>query len=211
MHFQSYGPNWVLFKVIEEGSESERELLECAQRVWPIACTSGRKQINTETSISEKDRLIIEAWEYVLFAIAKAQKRGCLRSNGGFDLDAYLMKAFQHRLGRLMKIERMHQRLFTSADPQTLETLAADRNNAEADLHRRLQVQEVVAKMDRWTREVWSYLRGGLSWQYIANKFGMSQPQAKMRYRYYLSKIRLSMEREEKRRGVFGKRGRSVA
>src|SRR5205085_4463553 len=118
MSFQPHGSNWVLF--MNGGDSENNELVECAQRVWPIACASGRRQINTETSIYEKDRLISEAWEYVLLDLAKARKKGRLKFAGRLDLDAYLMKSFQHRLGRLMKSERMHQRLFAPADPQLL-------------------------------------------------------------------------------------------
>jgi len=198
MSFQPQGNNWVLFVMDREDRENERELLECAHRVWPIACASGRRQINTETAPHEKDRLIHEAWEYVLFAIARAWERGFFQCTDDLDLDAYLMKSFQHRLGRLMKIERMHQRLFTCADHHTLEMLAPASNDAETNLLRRLLVQEVVAKMDGWTREVWGYLRGGSSWAWIADRFGMSKEQAKMRYRYYLNKIRLSQAPDEK-------------
>jgi hypothetical protein len=182
---------------------NERELLECAQRVWPIACASGRRQIDTETSAYEKDRLIHEAWEHVLFAIVRARGKGFLKCNDNLDLDAYLMKSFQHRLGRLMKIERRRQRVFACADPHMLEMLAPASNEVETNIYRQLQVQEVVAKMDGWTREVWGYLLGGSSWASIANRFGMNKAQAKMRYRYYLDKIRVSLGRDEK-----GDRGR---
>ena len=211
MPFQPQGNNWVLFEMHREDSANERELLECAQRVWPIACASGRRQINTETSAHEKDRLIHEAWEYVLFAIARAWEKGFLQDTDDLDLDAYLMKSFQHRLGRLMKIERMHQRLFTCADHQMLEMLAPASNDAETNLLRRLLVQEVVAKMDGWTREVWEYLLGGSSWAWIANRFGMSKAQAKMRYRYYLYKLRLNLARDEKDYRARIKSGQSAA
>jgi hypothetical protein len=199
MSFQLHGPNWILLKLDGEDGERERELLECAERVWPIACISGRKQINTETSIYEKDRLIIEAWEYVLSAIARTREKGRLKPSIDLDLDAYLMKSFQHRLGRLMKTERMHQRVFTCTDPHKLEMLTPASGDAEADLFRRLRVQEVVSRMDGWTREVWGYLLCGLSWESIADRFGMSKAQAKMRYRYYLEKIRLSLIQEKAR------------
>jgi hypothetical protein len=151
--------------------------------------------------------LIHEAWEYVLFAIARARGKGFLKCDDNLDLDAYLMKSFQNRLGRLMKIERMHQRVFACADPHTLEMLAPASNDVETSLHRQLQVQEVVAKMDGWTREVWGYLLGGSSWTWIANRFGMNKAQAKMRYRYYLDKIRVSLGRDEKGdQGRFKKR-----
>jgi hypothetical protein len=205
------GNNWVLFEMSREDSANERELLECAQRVWPIACASGRRQINTETSAHEKDRLIHEAWEYVLFAIARAWGKGCFQDTDDLDLDAYLMKSFQHRLGRLMKIERMHQRLFTCADHNTLEMLAPASNDAETNLLRRLLVQEVVARMDGWTREVWGYLLGGSSWAWIANRFGMSKAQAKMRYRYYLYKLRLSLAQDAKDDRARFKSGQSAA
>jgi len=217
MSFQPQGNNWVLFVMSREDSgnerdpENERELLECAQRVWPIACASGRRQINTETSPHQKERLIHEAWEYVLFAISRAWGKGLFQCTDDLDLDAYLMKSFQHRLGRLMKIERMHQRLFACADHHMLEMLAPASNDAETNLLRRLLVQEVVAKMDGWTREVWGYLLGGSSWAWIANRFGMSKAQAKMRYRYYLYKIRLSLARDEKGDRARFKSGQSAA
>jgi hypothetical protein len=211
MFCQLCGPNWVLFEASEEHNERKQELLECAQRVWPVALSSGRRQINTETSIYEKDRLIVEAWEYVLSAISRARKKGHLHAGDRFDFDAYLMRSFQYRLGRLMKRERMHQRLFMPVDQDTLEMLTPVQRNAETDLFRRLQVQEVVSRMDNWTREVWNYLLGGVSWEWIANRYGMNTSQAKMRYRYYLEKIRMSLDGGKNRRPGSMHRRKGVA
>jgi hypothetical protein len=159
----------------------------------------------------EKDRLINEAWEYVLCAIAKMRRKGHRESIGRLELDAYLMRAFQHRLGRLMKRERMHQDLFRVTDPHSLEMLATS-DDAETGLFRRLQVQEIVAKMDEWTKEVWSYLSCGKSWEWIARRFGMNKAQAKMRYRYYVGKIRRSLRGEDtKGQRIHSKREKYVA
>lgn len=188
--------DWILLQGNTGSDVKEQELRECAQRVWPIACSLGRREINTGIPTHEKDRLIDEAWEYALSSIAKMKRRGHLESLDHFELDAYLMKAFQHRLGRLMKSERMHHHLFTSIDPLNLAMMAVH-NDAEADLHRRLRVQEIVERMDSWTKEVWGCLSDGKSWDWIASRFDMNTAQAKMRYRYYLGKIGRSLRQEE--------------
>jgi hypothetical protein len=38
--------------------------------------------------------------------------------------------------------------------------------------------------MDEWTRKVWAARQYGYSWHEIAEHFGLTEPQAKLRFRY---------------------------
>jgi len=58
------------------------------------------------------------------------------------------------------------------------------------ELERDVQIQQIVAKMDDWTREVWASRQFGYSWREIAQQFGTNEQQTKMRFRYAIAKIR---------------------
>ena len=52
-----------------------------------------------------------------------------------------------------------------------------------------IQVKEVVQNMDDWTRKVWIARQYGYSWRETAEHMGLSEHQAKLRFRYALRKL----------------------
>jgi predicted RNase H-like HicB family nuclease len=57
-------------------------------------------------------------------------------------------------------------------------------------LDQSLQVQEAVRRMDEWSRKVWAARQYGYSWREIADHFDLTEPQAKLRFRYAIGKLR---------------------
>lgn len=186
------GPEWILSGAHQKG-ERNQELLECARRAWPRALSYARRQVPLHVSIDEKESLAAEVWECVLRSVSRTLGRRRAPQKI-LDLESYLIGAFQHRLNRALKKERQRERTISLTPPHELEQRADTRNiDWAAELERDLQVQQIVAHMDDWTREAWAGRLYGFSWREIAEQSGMNEPQAKMRFRYAVAKIRKSL------------------
>ncbi len=59
-----------------------------------------------------------------------------------------------------------------------------------ADLHRSIQVKQTINNMDDWTRTVWMARQYGYSWKEIAEYLRLTEPQAKLRFRYAIGRLR---------------------
>lgn len=192
MSVSAPGPEWILSGSTCAGNQ---ELLECARKAWPRALAYARREAPTQTSADERDSLAAEVWEAVLRSVSKTLGRTKRAKQKIVDLEAYLVGAFQHRFNRELKKEKRRQRTIESIPLQQLENLPdSDPGPWGTGLERDLQIQQIVAKMDDWTREVWAGRQYGYSWREIAQQFGMNEPQAKMRFRYAIEKIRQNIK-----------------
>jgi DNA-directed RNA polymerase specialized sigma24 family protein len=59
-------------------------------------------------------------------------------------------------------------------------------------------IRELLRRMDDWTRKVYLELRFGFKWKEIAKHFGMSQQQAKMRFRRNIEELRQEFDGENR-------------
>jgi RNA polymerase sigma factor (sigma-70 family) len=107
-------------------------------------------------------------------------------------MQAYLFGAFRHRFNRvLMKERRRQERLKLVPSSGDLELFREARDTKSArDLERGTQLKEAIQKMDEWTRKVWTARQYGYSWREIAKHLGLTEPQAKLRFRYAIGKLR---------------------
>ena len=107
-------------------------------------------------------------------------------------MEAYLFGAFHHRFNRALKKERRRlqtiQHLCSSRDLERLRQ--AHDSKAVRDLEQSIQLKEAVRNMDEWTRKVWAARQYGYSWKEIATQLGLTEPQAKLRFRYAIGKLR---------------------
>jgi RNA polymerase sigma factor (sigma-70 family) len=107
-------------------------------------------------------------------------------------MEAYLFGAFHHRFNRALKKERRRlqtiQHFPTSPDLERLKQ--AHDSKAVRDLEQSIQLKEAVRNMDEWTRKVWAARQYGYSWKEIATQLGLTEPQAKLRFRYAIGKLR---------------------
>jgi len=167
------------------------ELVQSAKRVWPRIASYVRRQFNGEIPSDERDRLAVETWEAVLQSIAKTLTRTKMASTTILDLDAYLVGAFQHRFIRAVRKEKRRTQIVQATAPDELSRLAELRSTDwSKDLERGLQIKQIVASMDEWARDVWTSYQYGYSWREIAARYGISEQQAKMRFRYAILKAR---------------------
>lgn len=173
----------------ESGQNSD--LLESARRVWPRISSYVRRQFNGEVSSDERDRLAVETWETVLYSMSKTLTRKKRTQFSVVDLDAYLIGAFQHRFVRGVRKEKRRSHMVQATSPEELSRLA-DLRTADwsKDFERGLQVKEIVASMDEWARDVWTSYQYGYSWREIATRYGITDQQAKVRFRYAILKAR---------------------
>lgn len=167
------------------------DLLECARRAWPRVLSYARRQVPTQLSINEKDSLAAEVWESVLCSVSRTLGRTRRDRRKILDLESYLIGAFQHRLNRALQKDKRRQRTIELVPPHELARRADnDKVDWVRELERDLQIQQIVARMDDWTRATWASRQYGYSWREIAEQSGMTEPQAKMRFRYAIAKIR---------------------
>jgi RNA polymerase sigma factor (sigma-70 family) len=127
----------------------------------------------------------------VLQSVSKTLRRRKGKASGIVDLEAYLFGAFLHRFNRALKKERRRQETIAlvSSTGDLAELPGARDTKSPRSLEDSIQVKEVVRNMDDWTRKVWTARQYGYSWREIAEHMGLSEHQAKLRFRYALRKL----------------------
>jgi DNA-directed RNA polymerase specialized sigma24 family protein len=179
-------PGWVLSNAQRFGNN--QELRSAADRLWPRIEAHVRHKFSSNKS-EDGIALAAEVWESTLVSVSKT----LLRKNRPVvvDMEAYLFGVFLHRLNRTMRRERRREQMFeTVASTADLERLSGAQDWMSAlELEKSAQIQEVIENMDAWTREVFAARAYGYSWREIAELQGMEETQARLRFRYLLSKI----------------------
>ena len=173
-------------------SPEDEALQNAAREAWPHVLAHARRALAGKELGLDDTAVATEVWEGVVQAVSRALKRRGANAESIQDLKSYLIGAFHHRLNRLLKHE--HRRLQairyvpSSAD---LDRIASARDAQwVSDLERAITVKEITAHMDDWTRKVWGARQYGYSWKEIAKHLGLSEQQAKMRFRYGLEKTK---------------------
>src|SRR6266852_3462396 len=162
------------------------DLLLAAQRVWPRVLAYAQRELPEHWQPTEKNSIALELWEKVLRSVVGTMRRH--RNQRIEDLDAYLMGIFQHRLHRVLIRERRGAKVLTYVPPKEL----TQQENAFPQCgtfpcERDLQIKEIIACMNVWTKEVWTARMYGYSWADIGQMVGLGQQQTKMRFRYALA------------------------
>ena len=195
------GPEWVLSAFcssLGHPGQKTTELLEAARRLWPSIQAHACKE---RSGKSREDALALatEVWEGVLQSVAKSLQRASGKRPAIRDLDAYLFGAFHHRFNRALLRERRTQ--------EPLEPLPSNddlgrvrhvhSSEVQRILEQQIQVREAIEKMDDWTRKVWAARQYGYSWREIADYFGLTEPQVKLRFRYAINRLRTRFNRRK--------------
>ena len=194
MSSRELSPEWVLSSFIPPIAAPQHEISELivvARRLWPgVQAHSHREQPGK--SSDEALDFASEVWEGVLRSVAKTIQRSNGRNWRIKNMEAYLFGAFHHRFNRALKKERRRlqtiQHLPSSRDLERLRQ--AHDSKAVRDLEQSIQLKEAVRNMDEWTRKVWAARQYGYSWKEIATQLGLTEPQAKLRFRYAIGKLR---------------------
>jgi DNA-directed RNA polymerase specialized sigma24 family protein len=69
-----------------------------------------------------------------------------------------------------------------------------------SELETAIAVREIIRQMDARTRKIWQARQYGYSWKEISKWLGVTEQQAKMKFRYGLAKTRENLLRTRKRK-----------
>ena len=195
-------PEWVLSRLIPSTrrrvQQSHEELVTVARQLWPRVQAHARRIVANKNS-DEAIVLASEVWEEVLLSVAKTLQRSNEKSSHVVNLEAYLFGAFQHRFNRaLMRERRREETIKLAPSEHELELLQQTHDSKSVcDLDRSIEIKEVIGNMDEWTRKVWIARQYGYSWREIAKHLRLTEPQAKLRFRYAIGKLRARFSREK--------------
>jgi RNA polymerase sigma factor (sigma-70 family) len=173
-------------------SPAEEDLRKAAREAWPRVLAHTRRELAGKGLGLDATALAADVWEGVFRAVSRALKRKGVGHAPIQDLPSYLIAAFHRRLNRVLKRERRRLETIRYV-PSTadLDRMASARDTQwVSDLERAITVKEITGHMDEWTRKVWGARQYGYSWKEIARHLGMTEQQAKMRFRYGLEKTR---------------------
>jgi DNA-directed RNA polymerase specialized sigma24 family protein len=71
-----------------------------------------------------------------------------------------------------------------------LEVLAKSGHAKQHDIEGSLHAQEILDRMDKWTREVWIAREYGYSWKHIGHVLGLSGISVMLRFRRRMKILR---------------------
>ena len=178
------GPEWVLSGVNPRpDSATESELLKAARSAWPKALAHVR-QVQSQNPFNDDGLLVTEVWESVLQSVSMTLDRMNGRRGEIGDLEAYLLGSFYHRLNRALKKEQRREetiRLVSSIEE--LEVLGAANQPEQQDIEGTLHAQEILDRMDAWSRKVWVAREYGYTWKHIGRVLGIPGDSVMLRFR----------------------------
>src|SRR5258708_22467711 len=100
------------------------------------------------------------------------------------DLEAYLLGSFYHRLSRAIKKEqRRKETIHLVSSVQELEVLGTASHAKEPDIEGDLHAQEILDRMDTWSRKVWVAREYGYTWKHIRRRLRIPRDIVMPRFR----------------------------
>ena len=185
------GPEWVLSGAhprLDPATESE--LSKAARSAWPKALAHVR-QVQSRDPFDDDGILVAEVWESVLQSVSKTLDRMNGRRGEIKDLEAYLLGSFYHRLGRaLKKEERREEMIHLVSSDQELELLDKTSRGVEDDIEGKVHAQEILDRMDEWSRKVWIAREYGYTWKQIGDVLGTPGDSVMLRFRRRMKILR---------------------
>ena len=186
------GPEWVLSGVnLRSDSNIESELMKAARSAWPKALAHVR-QVQSNNRFDDDGILVAEVWESVLQSVSRTLDRMNGRRGEIQDLEAYLLGTFYHRLSRaLRKEQRREETIHLVSCIQELEVLGtASQAVGEQHIEGALHAQEILQRMDAWSRKVWVAREYGYTWNHIGHVLGIPGDSVMLRFRRRMKILR---------------------
>jgi len=185
------GPEWVLSGAnprLDPATESE--LSKAARSAWPKALAHVR-QVQARDPFDDDGILVAEVWESVLQSVSGTLDRMNGRRGEIGDLEAYLLGSFYHRLGRaLKKEERREGTIHLVSSAQELELLDKTSRGVQDDIEGKVHAQEILDRMDEWSRKVWIAREYGYTWKQIGDVLGTPGDSVMLRFRRRMKILR---------------------
>ena len=194
------GPEWVLLSTgagTRAKTALDHELVEAARSAWPKVLAHARKELSRHGIRSDETGLVTEVWEGVLQSVSQTLERMKGRRGEITDLEAYLLGTFYHRFSRTVRKEqRRGETIALVSSVQDLEVLGAvSRADSWQDIEGDIHAQEIVQRMDSWSREVWVAREYGYSWKDIGDRLGVPGNDVMLRFRRRMSILRERLSR----------------
>jgi DNA-directed RNA polymerase specialized sigma24 family protein len=194
MSSHEVGPEWVLSSFTSSSPRIQdqiNELMVVARRLWPRIQAHAVKE-QPQRDAEEAVALALDVWESALRSVGKTIVRSNAKGVPIRDFDAYLFGIFIHRFNRSLRKERRRREMFRHfPSEKDLEVLRqAHDSKAAREIEQSVQIREAIECMDDWARKVWIARKYGYSWHEIATFFDMTDPQAKLKFRYAISRLR---------------------
>jgi DNA-directed RNA polymerase specialized sigma24 family protein len=185
------GPEWVLSGANPRlDSATESELLKAARSAWPKALAHVR-QVQSQNPFNDDGILVAEVWESVLQSVSGTLDRMKGRRGEIGDLEAYLLGSFYHRLRRALKKEqRREETIQLVSSAQELEVLGNTSHAEPHDIEDTLHAQEILDRMDAWSRKVWIAREYGYTWKHIGRALGIPGDSVMLRFRRRMKILR---------------------
>ena len=185
------GPEWVLSGVNPRSdSATENELLKAARSAWPKALAHVRR-VQSQDPFDDEGILVTEVWEGVLQSVSGTLGRMNGRRGEIGDLEAYLLGSFYHRLSRaIRKEQRREKTIHLVSSVQELEVLGTTSHAEEHDIEGTLHAQEILDRMDTWSRKVWVAREYGYTWKHIGRVLGIPGDSVMLRFRRRMKILR---------------------
>jgi DNA-directed RNA polymerase specialized sigma24 family protein len=193
MSSRELSPDWILSAFYTGAGPRTHDISELAvvaRNLWPRVQAHALREL-PNTRYEDSIALATAVWEAVLQSVAKTIHRTSSNNRPILDLEGYLFGAFHHRFNRALRKERRRREVIRHL-PQSrdLERLRhAHDSQAVKNLDRSIQVKQAIESMDHWTRKVWMARQAGYSWREIAKHLRLTEPQAKLRFRYAIGRI----------------------
>jgi len=186
-----HGPEWVLSGANPRSdSATESELLKAARSAWPKALAHVR-QVQSQNPFDDDGIVVAEVWESVLQSVSGTLDRMNGRRGEIGDLEAYLLGTFYHRLRRALKKEqRREEMIHLVPSAQELEVLGKTSHPEQHDIEDTLHAQEILDRMDEWSRKVWIAREYGYSWKHIGRVLGIPADSVMLRFRRRMKILR---------------------
>ena len=185
------GPEWILSGVNPRSdSATENELLKAARSAWPKALAHVRR-VQSQDPFDDEGILVTEVWESVLLSVSGTLDRMNGRRGEIGDLEAYLLGSFYHRLSRAIKKEQQREKTIRGVSSvQELEVLGTASHAEEHDIEGTLHAQEILDRMDAWSRKVWVAREYGYTWKHIGRVLGIPGDSVMLRFRRRMKILR---------------------
>ena len=180
----------------------DEELLTAARAAWPRVLAHVRSELFDKELGPERTAMAADIWDRVLQSVARTRQRNKDHRPPISDLESYLIGVFHHRFNRLLRQEqRRAETIELVSSVLDLERFEAALDTGWAEqLERSIAVRQITDRMDAWTKKVWEARQYEYSWKEIASWLGITEQQAKMKFRYNLEKIRQNIGRFLKRK-----------
>ncbi len=163
----------------DEFGEIGAEVLREAELIWHYCRSLSIKILGDE---HEGQRLLMQA----------AAKVSLKYKSGETEikhLRSYLWISFRNLLLAEAKKNERHRELEEKYFETLSSFLQGNARSEEDRVCRRILMEEIVSKMDKWTRDVYEYLALGYKYKDLVPKYGPAENSIRMKFSRNLKKI----------------------